>query len=212
MPLTMETSGPDPLERFADRLGRPPLVIHSRHISPRSPYLAEGEWWVDDLAAQRIGPVEHPDLATRGHGRLGRPEARRGVGVVARAHVLKVDQQEVEILEDRGTGPQALLGVAVEGEDGRARPGISAALSGDHVLPRISPNIGLQPHTADPPLVACLPSLEPVAARYDSSEALPAHEYRFPVSPTRVRVLWIIISVEVFPDPLGPRSVTNSPW
>ena len=51
-------------------------------------------------------------------------------------------------------------------------------LTGDHVLPRISPNIGLQPHAAEPPLAAYLRSLEFVAA-YDSAEALPAHEYRF---------------------------------
>ncbi len=43
-------------------------------------------------------------------------------------------------------------------------------LTGDHVLPRISPNIGLQPHMAEPPLAAYLRSLEFVAA-YDTAEA-----------------------------------------
>jgi glyoxylase-like metal-dependent hydrolase (beta-lactamase superfamily II) len=62
-------------------------------------------------------------------------------------------------------------------------------LSGDHVLPRISPNIGLQPHTAAPPLAAYLASLQRVAARYDSAEVLPAHEYRFIGLAHRVRVL-----------------------
>jgi glyoxylase-like metal-dependent hydrolase (beta-lactamase superfamily II) len=33
-------------------------------------------------------------------------------------------------------------------------------LTGEHVLPRISPNIGLQPHAAEPPLAAYLRSLE----------------------------------------------------
>jgi glyoxylase-like metal-dependent hydrolase (beta-lactamase superfamily II) len=51
-------------------------------------------------------------------------------------------------------------------------------LTGDHVLPRISPNIGLQPHSATPPLAAYLNSLA-MTAGYDSAEALPAHEYRF---------------------------------
>ncbi|HZX55340.1 MAG TPA: hypothetical protein VFE86_11705, partial [Ilumatobacteraceae bacterium] len=46
----------DPIEAFAERLGRPPLVMHSRHISPSSPYLAEGTWWVDRLAAQPVSP------------------------------------------------------------------------------------------------------------------------------------------------------------
>jgi glyoxylase-like metal-dependent hydrolase (beta-lactamase superfamily II) len=50
-------------------------------------------------------------------------------------------------------------------------------LTGDHVLPRISPNIGLQLSGADP-LGRYLESLEKVAA-YDACEALPGHEYRF---------------------------------
>jgi hypothetical protein len=49
--------GRDPIEHFADRLGHPPLVIHSRHISPESSYLAEGEWWVDALAAHPVDPA-----------------------------------------------------------------------------------------------------------------------------------------------------------
>jgi hypothetical protein len=49
--------GRDPIEHFADRLGRPPLVIHSRHISPQSPYVTDGEWWVDLLAAQPVDPT-----------------------------------------------------------------------------------------------------------------------------------------------------------
>ncbi|WP_420451553.1 Sip1-related alpha-galactosidase [Ilumatobacter sp.] len=40
----------DALERFADRLGRPPLVLHARHVSPRSPDV-DGGWWVDEHAA-----------------------------------------------------------------------------------------------------------------------------------------------------------------
>jgi len=61
-------------------------------------------------------------------------------------------------------------------------------LTGDHVLPRISPNIGLQPDAAEPPLAAYLRSLELIAA-YDRAEALPAHEYRFHGLADRVRML-----------------------
>lgn len=50
-------AGADPIEEFATRLGDPPLVIHSRHISPHSPYLTAGEWWVDALAAQPVDPM-----------------------------------------------------------------------------------------------------------------------------------------------------------
>jgi glyoxylase-like metal-dependent hydrolase (beta-lactamase superfamily II) len=61
-------------------------------------------------------------------------------------------------------------------------------LTGDHVLPRISPNIGLQSSAAEPPLAAYLRSLELIAA-YDQAEALPAHEYRFAGLAARVRTL-----------------------
>ena len=50
-------------------------------------------------------------------------------------------------------------------------------LTGDHLLPRISPNIGMSPGL-DSPLTSYLESLH-AAAGYDSAEALPAHEYRF---------------------------------
>ncbi len=51
-------------------------------------------------------------------------------------------------------------------------------LTGDHVLPRISPNIAVEHYDIDPPLGSYLASLERVA-QFDSAEALPAHEYRF---------------------------------
>ena len=45
----------DPIERFAERLGRPPLVLHARHVSPRSPAV-DGTWWVDEHAAMPSDP------------------------------------------------------------------------------------------------------------------------------------------------------------
>ncbi len=50
-------------------------------------------------------------------------------------------------------------------------------LTGDHVLPRISPNIGLT-FAEDDPLSSFIASLERVA-EFESAEILPAHEYRF---------------------------------
>jgi glyoxylase-like metal-dependent hydrolase (beta-lactamase superfamily II) len=61
-------------------------------------------------------------------------------------------------------------------------------LSGDHVLPRISPNIGHRADTDYPPLAEYLASLERIAA-YDSAEVLPAHEYRFHGLASRCRQL-----------------------
>ena len=51
-------------------------------------------------------------------------------------------------------------------------------LSGDHVLPRITPNIPFHPQAGANPLgdyLASLDKLEP----YDAAEVLPAHEHRF---------------------------------
>jgi glyoxylase-like metal-dependent hydrolase (beta-lactamase superfamily II) len=56
-------------------------------------------------------------------------------------------------------------------------PDAQVLLTGDHVLPRISPTIGLQLRGEDP-LGLYLESLEKVAA-YDECEALPGHEHRF---------------------------------
>ena len=51
-------------------------------------------------------------------------------------------------------------------------------LTGDHLLPRISPNVGLTPVSGDSPLTRYLESLRAMH-RYAAAEALPAHEYRF---------------------------------
>nr|WP_042185219.1 MBL fold metallo-hydrolase [Kibdelosporangium sp. MJ126-NF4]CEL16622.1 hypothetical protein [Kibdelosporangium sp. MJ126-NF4]CTQ89027.1 hypothetical protein [Kibdelosporangium sp. MJ126-NF4] len=50
-------------------------------------------------------------------------------------------------------------------------------LTGDHVLPRISPNIGMVVGDENP-LASYVASLERIAA-YNDVEVLPAHEYRF---------------------------------
>ena len=47
----------DPITVFADGLGRPPLVLHARHLSPDGPDVDPDTWWVDDLAAQPHDPV-----------------------------------------------------------------------------------------------------------------------------------------------------------
>ena len=51
-------------------------------------------------------------------------------------------------------------------------------LSGDHVLPRITPNVALHPQAGDNPLGDFLDSLARVA-ELDVAEVLPGHEHRF---------------------------------
>ncbi|BCY12355.1 MBL fold metallo-hydrolase [Actinoplanes sp. L3-i22] len=60
-------------------------------------------------------------------------------------------------------------------------------LTGDHLLPRISPNIGLQ-RPGSSPLESFLESLAKVA-EHDGLDALPAHEYRFRGIAARARQL-----------------------
>ena len=51
-------------------------------------------------------------------------------------------------------------------------------LSGDHILPRITPNISFHPQQSANPLADFMDSLDK-AARLEADEVLPAHEYRF---------------------------------
>jgi glyoxylase-like metal-dependent hydrolase (beta-lactamase superfamily II) len=63
-------------------------------------------------------------------------------------------------------------------------------LSGDHVLPRITPNISFHPQAGPDPLGDFLASLDKVGA-YATEEVLPAHEYRFADLQARVSELKI---------------------
>jgi glyoxylase-like metal-dependent hydrolase (beta-lactamase superfamily II) len=57
-------------------------------------------------------------------------------------------------------------------------PHYQLMLSGDHVLPRITPNIPFHPQAGDDPLGDFLSSLDKLKP-YDAHEVLPAHEHRF---------------------------------
>jgi glyoxylase-like metal-dependent hydrolase (beta-lactamase superfamily II) len=61
-------------------------------------------------------------------------------------------------------------------------------LSGDHVLPRITPNIPFEPSQFDDPLGDYLASLDKVAG-LPAEEVLPAHEYRFADASARLAAL-----------------------
>ncbi|KQS69376.1 MBL fold metallo-hydrolase [Modestobacter sp. Leaf380] len=62
-------------------------------------------------------------------------------------------------------------------------------LSGDHVLPRISPNISTESGGAPDPLRDYLSSLGAVRDRPEPTEVLPAHEWRFTGLATRAQEL-----------------------
>jgi glyoxylase-like metal-dependent hydrolase (beta-lactamase superfamily II) len=66
-----------------------------------------------------------------------------------------------------------------------ALPALDAVLTGDHVLPRITPNVSYHPQSGDDPLGDFLASLERLRP-YASALGLPGHEWRFRDLGTRV--------------------------
>ncbi|WP_430332548.1 MBL fold metallo-hydrolase [Rhodococcus sp. ACT016] len=66
--------------------------------------------------------------------------------------------------------------------------GRSLVFTGDHVLPRVSPNISSIPGYLSNPLGQYLESLDRIA-NVSAGEALPAHDYRFRGLPERAREL-----------------------
>ncbi|BBC36827.1 Hydrolase [Streptomyces graminofaciens] len=105
-------------------------------------------------------------------------------------------------------------------------PGHGRLFSGDHLLPEISPHIGLYEDpddvtTADP-LGDFLDSLERVA-RLGPAEVLPAHQYAFTDAPSRVRELLdhhehrltglqSLLTTPLTPWQLAERMEWNRPW
>ena len=73
-----------------------------------------GEGTLDDRAADGVGPVEDDERNFRLRGLLDQVSARRDVGVEARAHVLDVEHQGVQVRELRGRRAAA---VAIERDD-----------------------------------------------------------------------------------------------
>ncbi|MFD5079464.1 MBL fold metallo-hydrolase [Streptomyces sp. NPDC058371] len=112
-------------------------------------------------------------------------------------------------------------------EDHPARlPGHGRLFSGDHLLPEITPHIGLYEDpddaTVTDPLGDYLDSLERVG-RLAPAEVLPAHQYAFTDAPARVRELLVhheerltgllaLLAVPLTPWQLAERMEWNRPW
>ncbi|MFF4485435.1 MBL fold metallo-hydrolase [Streptomyces sp. NPDC001544] len=112
-------------------------------------------------------------------------------------------------------------------EDHPARlPGRGRLFSGDHLLPEITPHIGLYEDpddaTVTDPLGDYLASLERVG-ELAPAEVLPAHQYAFPDAPSRVRQLLahheerLAGLLTLLAEPLTPWQVAermewNRPW
>lgn len=105
-------------------------------------------------------------------------------------------------------------------------PGNGRLFSGDHLLPGISPHVGLYEAPEDTrvtdPLGDYLDSLERIG-RLDPAEVLPAHQYAFTDAPARVRELlrhheerltglWELLAEPLTPWGLAERMEWNRPW
>ncbi|MGW1000863.1 MBL fold metallo-hydrolase [Streptomyces sp. NPDC002520] len=105
-------------------------------------------------------------------------------------------------------------------------PGNGRLFSGDHLLPRITPHIGLyedpEDATVTDPLGDYLDSLERVG-RLTPAEVLPAHQHAFTDAPSRVQELLThheerltglrsLLSVPLTPWQLAERMEWNRPW
>ncbi|MEI5524358.1 MBL fold metallo-hydrolase [Streptomyces brasiliscabiei] len=105
-------------------------------------------------------------------------------------------------------------------------PGHGRLFSGDHLLPEISPHIGLyedpDDDTVTDPLGDYLDSLERVG-RLGATEILPAHQYAFTESAARVRELLAhhearltgllaLLAAPLTPWQLAERMEWNRPW
>jgi len=105
-------------------------------------------------------------------------------------------------------------------------PGRGRLFSGDHLLPRITPHIGLYEDpddaTVTDPLGDYLDSLERVG-RLEPAEVLPAHQHAFADAPARVRELLAhheerltgllaLLSTPLTPWQLAERMEWNRPW
>ncbi len=120
----------------------------------------------------------------RGHGVPDDDLAALSVGPDQLAHVLDMAEPD-RFLRDGDLLPMAGRDVRAIWTPGHT-PGhlclhdaaAGVLLTGDHLLPRISPNIGVDRGRGDDPLTAYLASLGG-AASFRADEALPAHEYRF---------------------------------
>ncbi|MEU1516927.1 MBL fold metallo-hydrolase [Streptomyces sp. NPDC005811] len=114
----------------------------------------------------------------------------------------------------------------LEEEHPAGLPGHGRLFSGDHLLPEISPHIGLYEDpddtTVTDPLGDYLDSLERVG-RLAPAEVLPAHQYPFTDAPSRVRELLThhearltglltLLATPLTPWQLAERMEWNRPW
>ncbi|MEU6933667.1 MBL fold metallo-hydrolase [Streptomyces sp. NPDC046385] len=210
------------------------IAMHAADIAVvRRTSSAEPGSWLDYLARKlaAVGaPEEHtaPLLAARADGRMrtlpGLSSALPDREIVP-GELLDLAGRRLRAVWTPGHTPGHVC-LHLEEAHPAGLPGHGRLFSGDHLLPEISPHIGLYEDpdeaTAADPLGDYLDSLERIG-RLGVAEVLPAHQYAFPDAARRVRELLdhheerlagllALLATPLTPWQLAERMEWNRPW
>ncbi|WP_234343426.1 MBL fold metallo-hydrolase [Streptomyces sp. WM6372] len=201
------------------------VVVRTRSAEP-------GVWfdYMSEKLAAAGAPEEHvaPLRAARASGRLRTlPGLRAAVPdrEIVPGELLPLAGRRLRAIWTPGHTPGHVC-LHLEEQHPANLPGNGRLFSGDHLLPGISPHIGLYEAPEDTrvtdPLGDYLDSLERIG-RLDPAEVLPAHQYAFTDAPARVRELlrhheerltglWELLAEPLTPWGLAERMEWNRPW
>ncbi|WP_432076746.1 MBL fold metallo-hydrolase [Streptomyces wuyuanensis] len=189
--------------------------------------------WLDYLAGKlaAVGaPEEHlaPLLAARESGRMRTLPGLRAAlpdREIAPGELLDLAGRRLRAVWTPGHTPGHVC-LHLEEDHPANLPGRGRLFSGDHLLPGISPHVGLyedpEDSTVTDPLGDYLDSLERIG-RLGAAEVLPAHQHAFTDAPARVRELLAhheerltgllaLLAAPLTPWQLAERMEWNRPW
>ncbi|MER7000472.1 MBL fold metallo-hydrolase [Streptomyces sp. NPDC000410] len=191
-----------------------------------------GTWlgYLTDKLAAAGAPEEHlaPLRAARDGGRMRTLPGQRAAlpdREIVPGELLDLAGRRLRAVWTPGHTPGHVC-LHLEEDHPAGLPGRGRLFSGDHLLPGISPHIGLyedpDDSTVTDPLGDYLDSLERVG-RLGVAEVLPAHQYAFTDAPARVRELLThhesrladllaLLAAPLTPWQLAERMEWNRPW
>ncbi|AQW50413.1 MBL fold metallo-hydrolase [Streptomyces violaceusniger] len=188
--------------------------------------------YLEEKLSAAGAPEEHlaPLRASRESGRTGLPGQRAALPdrEIVPGELLDLPGRRLRAVWTPGHTPGHVCLHLEEAHPaaGEGMPGHGRLFSGDHLLPEITPHIGLYEDPDDTtvidPLGDYLDSLERVAA-LAPAEVLPAHQYAFTDAPARVRALLshheerlaglrALLTTPLTPWQLAESMEWNRPW
>src|SRR5262249_26519628 len=96
---------------------------------------------LDGHAAERIGTIEDDDSNAGVSACASHEHGRPDEGVVPRADILKIDDDDVDSIEVLGSRRKILVALTVEADDAHALGATFAICNADHVLGRPCPTV-----------------------------------------------------------------------